>query len=130
VENILDLCIFELLNNDKEYTYRKALSVLSQKYSRVEKKYIIAKNTNVDSDILEATKIIVEASLQADILLKQSKFVKDATILTKIILKTLKIAQKILAGLLLKSPLKIGIAYNALHNVIKFLEKSMIKELK
>jgi len=127
VQDILEFTISELLMNDCDGAYRASLSNLSNKYAKLEK-WRIASKKNIDQDVLNATKIVVEAVSQADLLSKQADFEKNASFLIKIMVKTLKIAQKMLAALLVTSPLKVGVAYNAMHNVIKFLEKSLLKK--
>jgi len=125
---ISDVFIKELLEHDINNVYGNCLNVLSHKYSRLNTYRVASKKEDVDDIVMKATLTAIDAVFQADILFKQANFDKEAGMITKIILKTLKIAQKILAGLLIKSPLKVGIAYNAMHNVIKFIEKEIIKK--
>lgn len=125
---IVSMTIDELLENDANNEYRCALSRLSNKYSRF-REYRTASKVSVDNDVLVATETIIQAALQADNLLKQADFDREAGLITKVIIKTLQVAQKVLAGLLITSPVKVGIAYNAMHNVIKFLEKEMRKKV-
>lgn len=129
MSDALEFVVSELLENDIESLYQSSLNSLSNKYSRL-KNWKTASKVQEDALVLEATKIVVDAAIQFDFLSKQSNFEKESGLITNIMLKTLKIAQKILAGLLLKSPLKIGIAYNAMHNAIKFLEKGIKKKLR
>lgn len=126
---IADMLLKELVAHDADWSYQKSLSVLSSKYNSLHE-YKTASKEEVDEIVLEATRIAYDAVQQADFLLKQSNFEKESSLLTKIVLKTLKVAQKMLAGLLLKNPLKVGIAYNAMHNVIKFLEKQLKEKIK
>jgi hypothetical protein len=127
VQDIIEFTVSELLQNDQNNMYRSALSDLSKKYSKLEK-WKTASKRQIDKEVLDATKIVIDAILQVDSLMKQANFDKNASFITKIMIKTLKIAQKILAALLVTSPLKVGIAYNAMHNVIKYLEKSLLKK--
>lgn len=130
MSDVLDLVISELLENDVDNIYRSSLNSLGQRYSKLSRWKTASKLPEPDEEVLEATKVMIDAALQVDTLCKQSNFEKDSGLINNIMLKALKIAQKILAGLLLKSPLKIGIAYNAMHNVIKFLEKQTKLKLK
>ena len=129
MSDVLDLIVSELLENDVDNLYRYSLGYLGQRYSRLNKLRIATIKEEPDKYVLEATKVLIDAAIQFDTLYKQSNFEKESGLITNIMIKTLKISQKILAGLLLISPLKVGIAYNALHNVIKFLEKKKVKKV-
>ena len=122
--SILSLVISELKRDNE---YHNALSELQQ-LKRYGFYFTVKKNCQISDNVREATKIIVSAAIQVDSLQKQASFNKDASFISKIMLKTLKITQKMLAGMLLANPIKISIAYNALHNVIKFLEKSSLSK--
>lgn len=126
--DILEFSISKLIENDKTGEYRASVNNLSKRYSKLNFWKTSSKNQDNDEIVDEATKIYVDAILHADSLYKQAEFSKNSGFITKIILKTLKIAQKMLATLLFKSPLKVGIAYNAMHNVIKYLEREMKKK--
>lgn len=126
--DILELAISELLKNDKDKLYRNALSFLASKHSKLKKWKTASKVANVDQQVLEVTKLIVSVALQADAMLKQASFEKEAGFIWSIMMKTLRITQKILAGLLVMSPWKVGVAYNALYNVIKILDKNKLKK--
>jgi len=127
MSDVLSLIVSELLEKDVDSLYRNSINFLGHKYSKLRQWKNASISQEPDKEILEATKIVIDAAIQFDILCKQSSFEKESGLISNIMLKTLKIAQKVLAGLLLSSPLKIGIAYNAMHNVIKFLEKKKIK---
>lgn len=127
MNNVLEFSVSELLKNDDEKAYRFALSDFSVKISKL-KRWKIANKKNVDDVVKEATKVYMDAILSVDSLLKQADFEKNSGFVTKVIVKTLKVAQKMLATMLIKNPVKVGIAYNAMHNVIKFLEKEMKKK--
>jgi len=127
MSDIIQIVTSNLLENDVDGLYRQSLSLLSNKDSRL-KKFKIASTKVQDEHVLEATKVVIDAALQVDSLLKQANFEKESMgIIKSLVLKTLKIAQKILAGLLLLSPLRVGIAYNAMYNVIKYFEKRFTK---
>ena len=123
--DIFELSVKELLKNDFNNLYKNHLSHLSNKYVKLKKWFKTANKIEEDEIVLEATKVFLENVLHADQFLKQTHFEKKSKFVTKIIIKTLKVALKILAGLLLKNPFKVGIAYNAMHNVIKHLEKEL-----
>lgn len=119
--SILELVVKNLLMHDNG-DYRSALSILSRKYSQLKVDKIASRRCS--KEVLQSCEIVVKAAIKADELSKQ----KTAGLLNKVLIKTLKIAQAALALFLLKSPFRIGLAYNALHNVIKFLEREEKKE--
>ena len=129
MSNILQNLIQDLLKNDIDNCYQRHLNFLSKKNHQLKQWETSLKIGKIDDNVLEALKIVVNAGIESQIIQKYSSFNKDAGLINKIMLKSLKIAQKILAVLLLQSPFKIGIAYNAMQNVIKFLQKQMKTKL-
>ena len=119
--SIVNLVVENLLLNDNG-EYRSALSILSRKYSQIKIDRVASRRCS--KEVMKSCEIAIEAAIKADELSKQ----KTAGLLNKILIKTLKIAQAALAIFLLKSPFKVGLAYNALHNVIKYLEHEEKKE--
>ena len=124
---ILDFFVSELLSHDKNDLYGEYINVLSSKFNRIKKYKTASKKDVVDKEMLKIIESVFNSVQQADILYKQASFGKNSAFLTKVVLKTLQVAQKMLAGLLIKDPFKIGVAYNAMHNVIKYLEKELKK---
>lgn len=100
----LDLALNYIKNNDSDY------------YST----YI--KTASIDNDENKALSIMIDACEKADVIYKNA-FQKESGFITKIVIKTLKVAQAALATMLLKSPFRVALAYNALHLVIKKLEE-------
>jgi len=123
---IFEATIQQLLEQDYNGDYKKSLSELSSKYSRL-MKYKNASLNKADPIVLEACEIVLQTISKVDALYKQSNFDKESGFITNIMIKTLEVAQKLLSTLLVKSPMKVGVAYNAMHNVIKFLRKEMKK---
>lgn len=123
-----------LLENDINGEYRSAIRRLGFEYdSLLLFNKSAGSDKEPDEDILEATRIALDAAKAANELfiaaaVKKKDDEVDLGFYTKAVLKTLKIAQTMLAGLLPKSPLKIGIAYNAMQFVLKFVKKKLIKK--
>jgi hypothetical protein len=126
VPSILELFTNELLKNDIDGQYAGAIKLYSSKYPQLKK--IAFKGTTPDDLIKKTTELVLENIIEADFLFKQAEHYKEAGFIMNIIIKTLKIAQKMLAALLFQSPFRVGIAYNALHSVIKFFEQKKKKE--
>lgn len=130
--SILQKSIDSLLEFDKNGIYQNHLNHLCGDYSNLAKWKTASKVENPDVDVLKSLEIIIKAASDADFIYKNYKIAAKGKgakgFISKVILKTLKLAQTALAVLLIKNPLKIGIAYNAMHRVIKFLEREMIKK--
>ena len=127
MSTILEKSINEILKND-DGVYQEHLNILSDRYSNLNQWKTSSKNKEIDENVLRSLEIVVKASLDADFLLNQKLKFSAGDFLNKILIKTLKIAQASLATLLFKTPFRVGLAYNALHHVIKFLEKEMVKK--
>ena len=129
---ILEKTIETLLDNDKGNIYQSHLNHLCDRYSSLSNWKTASKTKDIDKIVMQALEVVVKAASDADFLYKEhSKIAAGGGFkgfITKVILKTLKIAQATLAVLLIKSPLKVGIAYNAMHHVIKYLEREMRKQ--
>jgi hypothetical protein len=108
---------------------------MASRYKQL-KKYGGVKTTNVDSDVLDSLEILVKASLEADFIYenetklaaKKEKKPPVKGFVNKLVLKTLKVAEGMLAIMILKNPIKMGLAYNALHFAIKWLEEDIRKK--
>ena len=121
MKSVLEKTIEELLKQDIDGQYTAAINL---RYSRFGKKSSIEPD-----DLVKKTVNIIFSNIEeAEALFKQASFYKDAGFIMKIILKTLKIAQKMLVALLFQSPFRVGIAYNALHVVIKYFERESKKK--
>lgn len=127
-----------LIENDCDHEYQKAINKLSVDYGFLfEHTKKIASNDRIDGNVFDAAKIIMQAVDEVE---KTSKMLTAAVkkeddetkldFYTNAVLKTLKTAQMMLASLLFKSPFKIGIAYNALHFIIRYIEREMKKKAK
>jgi len=127
--SILEKTISEILSKD-DGEYQAHLNFLSERYPDLKHWKTSSKVKKIDENILKSLEIIVKASLDADFLINQKEKFAAGNFLNKIVLKTLKVAQTTLATLLFKTPLRVGLAYNALHMVIKYLEKEIKKKEK
>jgi len=123
---IIEQTVEHLLLNDDAHEYQAALNVLCAKYSKLEQ---WKKECSVEPSAvtLETCEILVKAAIEADYYQYNQHF-KVAGMVTRLMLKSLKIAQGVLALMLVKSPLKVAIAYNSLHWVIKSIEEKENKE--
>jgi len=129
---ILEKTINNILEND-DGTYQNHLNFLSSQYPELKKwesASKMASKSDVNEDVLEVLEIVVKASLDADFLLNQRVKFSASDFLNKVVIKTLKVAQTALATLLFKTPFRVGLAYNALHSVIKYLDREMKKKQK
>lgn len=129
---ILEKTINNILEND-DGTYQNHLNFLSSQYLELKKwesASKMASKSDVNEDVLEVLEIVVKASLDADFLLNQRVKFSASDFLNKVVIKTLKVAQTALATLLFKTPFRVGLAYNALHSVIKYLDREMKKKQK
>jgi hypothetical protein len=124
----LNATLSHIIENDDCGVYSSHIAFLAKKsktstlFETSSKLKIAASENHLNDPIISDTlKIIINACNEADILYKNS-FKKEAGFITKVIIKTLKVAQAALATMLLKSPVRVAIAYNALHFVIKHLE--------
>ena len=129
---ILEKTINNILKND-DGTYQNHLNFLSSQYLELKKwesASKMASKSDVNEDVLEVLEIVVKASLDADFLLNQRVKFSASDFLNKVVIKTLKVAQTALATLLFKTPFRVGLAYNALHSVIKYLDREMKKKQK
>lgn len=120
---LLNKLIDNIVKNDHDGIYTAHIAHLGNKRPILKK--WAGKNINDDKTITNVINIAVNAVSEADVLLEHYKQAseKQATIFLPLIVKTLKIASKALAVMLLTSPLKVGVAYSALHVVIKEFEK-------
>ena len=136
-DKILAMVASEILRNDSDGEFRQIISTLSPKYHKLNRlvsglKMAHANGTvKIDKNVSKAIETVLAAAIEADNLKRSSigGMKKEADkFLSKLIIKTLKIAQKTLAMLLVLSPMKIGVAYNAMQSAIKFLEKELLKK--
>jgi hypothetical protein len=118
---ILEKTIEYLLQEDSSQEFQSAINSLCKKYSKLEqwKKEVDIQPSSI---VLDSCDIALSAALDADYYQYNQDF-RVAGMVTKLMLKSLKIAQGILALMLIKSPLKVAVAYNALHWVIQSIEK-------
>jgi hypothetical protein len=121
-----------LVKNDIDNQYQTAINQLSKKYSFLDN-YSNKTSSKVDIEVLQSVEIF--ANICNDIeTIKVAGFSKEKEkepeldFYSKAVLKSLKVAQVALLGLLPKSPWKVGIAYNALHFIIKYVEKDLKKK--
>ena len=125
---IFEQTVEDILSSDSSNDYQIALNRLAFKYPHL-RRWAKKVEGDVNFEVLNALEIVVRAGMDADGMQGMSKSIKTAGFINRMMIKALKIAQKILAVLLLKSPFKIGIAYNALHNAIKFLELQAVPKV-
>ena len=128
---ILEKTVGYLIDDDE---YRCHLAYLRKEFPKLRRWSVeLPKNFTPNNDILESTRLVINASIEADCIYNQAimdkSFNKQASFISKIIIKTLKIAEKALALLIFQNPLKVGFAYSALHQVIKFFEKQLKKNV-
>jgi hypothetical protein len=123
---IIEQTIKHLLRHDYLHEYQAAINVLCDKYSKLTqwKNEISFLPSSV---VIDSCEIAIKAAIEADYYANNQDF-KFAGIVTKLMLKSLKIAQGVLSLMLIKSPLKVAIAYNALHWVINLIEGKENKE--
>jgi hypothetical protein len=120
-----------VLVQDKDNYYRDHIAHLSDSFVGLKKYASKTERTEFDVDTLQALKIAYKSLQEAEEMTKNSAFEKESkNFLNKLLLKTLKIAQASLGLLLFKTPLRVAIAYNALHWVIKYLDKELKKQEK
>jgi hypothetical protein len=124
----------QIIDNDVGHVYQSAINELSKKHISLNcfvNSKVVSKCD--DEHVLNAVELIANVCNEID---ECEQLTKTATekkdepepemdFYTKAVLKTLKVAQTMLIGLMPKSPWKIAIAYNALHFTIKYVEKEM-----
>lgn len=120
-KSMLDRIIEELLETDKTGSYQAAINQLVPTTPELQMWRTDA-SIEPEKPILDTLRIIT-GSLKVTTADKT----KQAGVITKIMLKSLQIAQTALLGLLFKSPVRVGLAYNTLHSVIKFLKRDILK---
>ena len=137
MQNLHKLAFDYLIKNDIDYSYQKAINKLAIDHSiLLDFNKHIASNSGVDPAVLKATEIVIEAFNDVDKIFKivaaepkkEDEEEPKLSFFTRAVIKTLKTAQALLVGLFPQSPFKIGIAYNALHFVIRYVENEMKKK--
>jgi hypothetical protein len=125
---LLDKFTEYVFAQDTNGYYRDHIACLSKDFVGLQKFASKTERTEFDADTLQALKIAIIAIQEAEEIQKNAAFEKESkNFLNKLLLKTLQIAQKSLALLLFKTPLRVAIAYNALHWVIAYLSKELKK---
>lgn len=118
----------KIIEDDFELDYQRHINILSKKHKYLKKWASSDVHLSPDPVITEALETIFKTCSYIN---KESILQKESGLIFNVALKALKIAQGILAVLLLKDPIRVGIAYTALHSVIKTLQKDKNdKELK
>jgi len=118
---ILRCVVNKMLQLDDSGEYQAAISVLSSRYAKLQE-WRLDEFKQGSKEVLNACNSVVEAAIEADYFYDNDNF-KTLSVVSKLVSKTLKVSQKYIAGLLLKNPEKIAVAYNALHSVIHNIEK-------